>query len=177
MLENLFLQGHVSALWIINSSVVEEGRINTQAVGPVSSTGFSQAGVQWKLQPGLWDSSRCRRGNPAELGWDGAARPQCWHCSLGVLAGHRPGHGTADPGRKCWAEPGSCCTNPWNLFWLCPFRLKGKQRRTRPTKGVGKGSLVSLSRLVFSAAHPCPAPWWEGKKTSPLKPCTYCGVH
>lgn len=73
---------------------------------------------------------------------------------------HLPGDGTCYPGRSCWGELGNCCSNSWNLFWLCPFRLKGKQKKARLTKGVGKDSSVFLSRLVFSGAHLCPAPWW-----------------
>lgn len=73
---------------------------------------------------------------------------------------HLAGDGACYPERSCWGKRGSCCSNPRNLFWLCPFRLKGKRKKMRGTKGVGKDSLVSSRRLVFSGAHLCPAPWW-----------------
>lgn len=126
-----------------------------------SSESF-QSGAVWQLLLPwfLHEEQSCWAG-----GSGGAARPPDAGTAHLCVPGwaqptpHLPGDGTS-PGRSCSAKLGNCCSNPWNLFWLCPFRLKGKQKKMRLTKGVGKDSLVSLSRLVFSGAHSCPAPWW-----------------
>lgn len=178
MLENLFLQGHASALWIINSSAVKEGRINTQAVGPVSSTEFSQAGVQWKLQPGLWDSSCCRRGNPAELGWDGAARPPMlallpWMCWLGTDLGM----GLLILAGSSGLSLGAAALTRGTCFG---FALSG-WRESRGKRDQQKASERALWCLWAGWCSVLPThaqlPGGRKKKISSLKPCTYCGVH